>query len=167
MPTIEFDDEALLTQNPVFSFDQNTVSFEGETITDADIADGFDMVLTETLLQNSGARGIGVDFNNPVRETTLDIDVGPTGAVVVGYNESGEVIFAEKIDPDFGKVSLGYDSASAGLSRLEMYSDPEEMLDGVDNSSLLDTAVGTVAEFARRCGRRSSGRWRGSVHSGR
>ena len=146
MPTIEFDNETVLAQNPAFVFADNTVTFSGEVFSDVDTSNGADNILKEGTLPGSGATGIRADFLKPVRTADIDVDVGPAGAVAVGYNEKGEVIFAEALDPALGKLSISFDGVDTGLSRIELFSDPEEMLDGVDSSSLLSTAVSTVAD---------------------
>lgn len=144
MPIIEFNNETPLAENPVYSFDQNTVTFAGEVVTDADVSNGADQILKEATLPGSGAQGIAAIFDRPVRDVVMDIDVGPVGAVAVGYDTMGRVIFAETIDPDLGKASLSFDSTTTGLSRIEMFSDPEELLNGVGSDSLLETALDQV-----------------------
>ena len=140
MPVIEFEnDTPVIGSNPSYEFVENTVQFFGTV--SVDIESGDDNILTETPGAASGAKGIVAEFTKPVRSTFIDIDVGPTGAIVVLFDHMGRVIGAEQFSPELGKSRLSFASEITGVSRVEVYSSARDMADSVGESSLLSTAV--------------------------
>ena len=140
MPIIEFENETpVIGNNPSYEFAENTIQFVGTVGVDAE--SGNDNILIETPGAPSSPKGIVADFLNPVRTLSIDLDVGPTGAIVLLYDHLGQVIGARQFSPDLGKSNLSFESSAAGVARIEVFSSAQDMADSVESTALLPTAI--------------------------
>ncbi len=144
MRTIEFNDEQLFDTDPVYTFDGNTVSLQGEVSLDAEFPD--DMVVKGYTTNGiAGYTPVTASFGIPVREVDATLNGAPTGSIVVGYDARGNILFAEQLAEGMTRTVVSFESETNGIARIEIWDDVQTMVDNIDPASLLDGAADVVA----------------------
>ncbi len=143
MQTIEFSDRNLSDANPLYTFEDNTVTFLGEVFLDTDTAG--DRVLKGYTAPDTGEyTPITAAFGLPARDVSVSMDAGTGGTIIVGYDASGNIIMAEQVAELQTEATVSFNAEMTGLSRVEIYEDPMTLAENMAPENLLDGALDLV-----------------------